>query len=117
VATLRQRRGEVIVLRAVGLGPVVQARARSAELVSVGLVALTVGAAAGWWVARFVVGGLAAATLTGIDAAPPARFVLETGGTGLVLAAAVAGLVLVAAGVGARVAGQARDTTYREEVR
>jgi hypothetical protein len=117
VATLRQRRGEVIVLRAVGLGPVAQARARSAELVSVGLVALAVGAVAGWWVARFVVGGLAAATLTGIDAAPPARFVLETAGTGLVLAAAVAGLVLVAAGVGGRVAGQARDTTYREEVR
>ncbi|MEV0953169.1 FtsX-like permease family protein [Promicromonospora sp. NPDC050249] len=117
VATLRQRRGEVIVLRAVGLGPVAQARARSAELISVGLVALAVGAVAGWWVARFVVGGLAAATLTGIDAAPPARFVLETAGTGLVLAAAVAGLVLVAAGVGARVAAQARDTTYREEVR
>lgn len=117
VATLRQRRGEVIVLRAVGLGPVAQARARSAELISVGLVALAVGAVAGWWVARFVVGGLAAATLTGIDAAPPARFVLETAGTGLVLAAAVAGLVLVAAGVGGRVAGQARDTTYREEVR
>ncbi|MGI5187874.1 hypothetical protein ACQEVI_07005 [Promicromonospora sp. CA-289599] len=117
VATLRQRRGEVIVLRAVGLGPVAQARARSAELVSVGLVALAVGAVAGWWVARFVVGGLAAATLTGIDAAPPARFVLEAAGTGLVLAAAVAGLVLVAAGVGGRVAGQARDTTYREEVR
>ncbi|MFD6139697.1 FtsX-like permease family protein [Promicromonospora sp. NPDC060271] len=117
VATLRQRRGEVIVLRAVGLGPAAQARARSAELVSVGLVALAVGAVAGWWVARFVVGGLAAATLTGISAAPPARFVLETAGTGLVLAAAVAGLVLVAAGVGGRVAGQARDTTYREEVR
>jgi hypothetical protein len=117
VATLRQRRGEVIVLRAVGVGPVAQARARSAELISVGLVALAVGAVAGWWVARFVVGGLAAATLTGIDAAPPARFVLETAGTGLVLAAAVAGLVLVAAGVGGRVAGQARDTTYREEVR
>jgi hypothetical protein len=117
VATLRQRRGEVIVLRAVGLGPVAQARARSAELISVGLVALAVGAVAGWWVARFVVGGLAAATLTGIDAAPPARFVLETAGTGAVLAAAVAGLVLVAAGVGGRVAGQARDTTYREEVR
>lgn len=117
VATLRQRRGEVIVLRAVGLGPVAQARSRSAELISVGLVALAVGAVAGWGVARFVVGGLAAATLTGIDAAPPARFVLETAGTGLVLAAAVAGLVLVAAGVGGRVAGQARDTTYREEVR
>ncbi|MDR7384224.1 FtsX-like permease family protein [Promicromonospora iranensis] len=117
VATLRERRGEVIVLRAVGLGPVAQARARVAELIAVGLVALAVGAVAGWGVARFVAGGLAAATLTGIDAAPPARFVLETTGTSLVLAAAVAGLVLVAAGVGGRVAAQARDTTYREEVR
>ena len=117
VATLRQRRGEVIVLRAVGLGPAAQARARSAELIAVGLVALAVGAVAGWGVSRFVAGGLAAATLTGIDAAPPARFVLETAGAGLVLAAAVAGLVLVAAGVGGRVTGQARDTTYREEVR
>jgi hypothetical protein len=117
VATLRERRGEVIVLRAVGLGPVAQARARSVELIAVGGVALVVGAVAGWAVARFTAGGLAGATLTGIDAAPPARFVLETAGTGLVLAAAVAGLVLVAIGVGGRVAAQARDTTYREEVR
>nr|BFF20714.1 hypothetical protein GCM10025730_42350 [Promicromonospora thailandica] len=117
VATLRERRGEVAVLRAVGLGPVAQGRARAAELVAVGLVALAVGAVAGWAVARFTAGGLAAATLTGVDAAPPARFVLEATGTGLVLAAAVAGLVLVATGVGARVAAQARDTTYREEVR
>ncbi|WP_369369531.1 FtsX-like permease family protein [Promicromonospora sp. Populi] len=117
VATLRERRGEVIVLRAVGLGPATQGRARAAELIAVCVVALAIGAAAGWGVARFVVGGLAAATLTGIDAAPPARFVLETAGTGLVLAAAVAGLALVAIGVGARVAAQARDTTYREEVR
>lgn len=117
VATLRERRGEVIVLRAVGLGPVAQARARAAELITVGIVALAVGAVAGWAVARFSVDGLAAATLTGIEAAPPARFVLETGGTGLVLATAAAGLVLVAVGVGGRVAAQARDTTYREEVR
>ncbi|WP_129789336.1 FtsX-like permease family protein [Promicromonospora panici] len=117
VATLRDRRGEVIVLRAVGLGPAAQARARTAELIAVGLVALVVGAVAGWAVARFTVGGLAAATLTGIDAAPPARFVVETAGTGLVVAAALAGLVLVAIGVGGRVAAQARDTTYREEVR
>lgn len=117
VATLRERRGEVIVLRAVGLGPVAQARARSTELIAVGSVALAVGAVAGWAVARFTAGGLAGATLTGIDAAPPAQFVVETAGTGLVLAVAVAGLVLVAIGVGGRVAAQARDTTYREEVR
>lgn len=117
VATLRQRRGEVIVLRAVGLGPAAQGLARAAELVVVGVVALAVGAVAGWAVARLAAGGLAGATLTGIDAAPPAQFVLATGGTALVLAAAVAGLVLVAAGVGGRVAAQARDTTYREEVR
>ncbi|MEV0892701.1 FtsX-like permease family protein [Promicromonospora sp. NPDC050262] len=117
VATLRERRGEVIVLRAVGLGPAAQGRTRAAELVTVGIVALAVGAVAGWAVARLVAGGLAAATLTGIDAAPPARFLLATGGTGLVLAATVAGLVLVAVGVGGRVTAQARDTTYREEVR
>jgi hypothetical protein len=117
VATLRDRRGEVVVLRAVGLGPVAQARARAAELIAVGLVALAAGAVAGWAIARFTVGGLSAATLTGISAAPPARFVVDTAGTGLVLAAAVAGLVLVAIGVGGRVAAQARDTTYREEVR
>lgn len=117
VATLRERRGEVIVLRAVGLGPAAQARTRAAELIAVGAVALAVGAAAGWAVARFTAGGLASATLTGIAAAPPARFVLETTGTGLVLAATMAGLVLVAVGVGGRVAAQARDTTYREEVR
>ncbi|NNH55172.1 hypothetical protein HLB15_23440 [Promicromonospora citrea] len=60
---------------------------------------------------------MAALSFTGVAAAPPARFVLETAGTGLVLAAAAAGLALVAAGVGGRVAAQVRDTTYREEVR
>ena len=117
VAMLRERRGEVVVLRAVGLGPAAQGRARASELVAVGLTALAVGAVAGWGVARFAAGGLAAATLTGVAAAPPARFVVEAAGTGLVLAAAAAGLVLVAAGVGGRVAAQVRDTTYREEVR
>lgn len=116
-ATLRDRRGEVIVLRAVGLGPVAQARARAAELITVGLVALAVGGVAGWAVARATAGGLAAATLTGIDAVPRAWFVVESSGTGLLLTVAVAGLFLVATGVGRRVAAQARDTTYRAEVR
>ncbi|MBO0608431.1 FtsX-like permease family protein [Myceligenerans salitolerans] len=117
VAMLRQRRAEVVVLRAVGLGPAAQARARAAELLAVGASAVVLGAAAGWAVARFAVGGLAQATLTGIDADVPTRFVVEGAGVTAVLGAALAGLVAVAVLVGSRVAAQARDTTYREEVR
>ncbi|GAB3171814.1 hypothetical protein GCM10027059_40670 [Myceligenerans halotolerans] len=117
VAMLRQRRAEVIVLRAVGLGPTAQARARATELVAVGAAAVVLGVAAGWVVARFVVGGLAQATLTGVDADVPTRFVVEGAGVAAVLGAALAGLVVVGGLVGARVAAQARDTTYREEVR
>ncbi|WP_123813420.1 FtsX-like permease family protein [Myceligenerans xiligouense] len=117
VAMLRQRRTEVIVLRAVGVGPMAQARARATELMAVGATAVVLGAAAGWGVARFAVGGLAQATLTGIDADVPTRFVVEGTGLAVVLGAALAGLVVVAGLVGARVAAQARDTTYREEVR
>ncbi|MBL0886635.1 FtsX-like permease family protein [Myceligenerans indicum] len=117
VATLRQRRGEVIVLRAVGLGPPAQARARATELLAVGTSAVALGAVAGWAVARFAVGGLAQATLTGIDADIPTRFVVDVPGAAAVLGAALAGLAVVAVLVGARVAAQARDTTYREEVR
>src|SRR5690606_24513035 len=51
VAMLRERRGEVVVLRAVGLGPAAQGRARASEMVAVGLTALAVGAVAGWGVA------------------------------------------------------------------
>ncbi|MFD7026413.1 hypothetical protein, partial [Promicromonospora sukumoe] len=59
VATLRERRGEVVVLRAVGLGPAAQGLARAAELIVVGVVALAVGAVAGWGVAHLAAGGLA----------------------------------------------------------
>ncbi|MBE1874213.1 FtsX-like permease family protein, partial [Myceligenerans pegani] len=117
VAMLRQRRAEVIVLRAVGLGPTAQARARVTELVVVGAAAVVLGAVAGWGVARFAVGGLAQATLTGIDADVPTRFAVDGTGVAVVLGAALAGLGVVASLVGARVAAQARDTTYREEVR
>ncbi len=117
VALLRSRRGEVVVLRAVGLGPVAQGRTRATELLAVGAAALLLGVVAGGAVGLITVPGLTVATLTGLDTAPPARFGVDGLGVVLCVGVALAGLVAVALVVAGRVAAQARDTEYREEVR
>ncbi|AEG43707.1 FtsX-like permease family protein [Isoptericola variabilis] len=117
VAVLRGRRHEVVVLRAVGVGPREQAAGRALELLVVGLAAIAAGLAAGVLVARLTVPGLAHATLTGVAATPDAVLRVEPWLVAGTAAGLVAGLAVVAAGAGARVAAQARDTEYREEVR
>ncbi len=117
VAMLRARRHEVIVLRAVGVPPQHQGTGRALELLAVGAVAVVAGAVAGAVVARLVVPGLARATLTGVAVTPDAALRLDPWLLAGPLAVLAVGLVAVAAGVGARVVAQARDTGYREEVR
>lgn len=117
VAMLRSRRHEVVVLRAVGVPPRHQGTGRATELLAVGLVAIVAGVAAGAVVARLAVPGLARATLTGVATTPDAVLRLDAWLLAAPLAALAVGLLAVAAGVGARVVAQARDTEYREEVR
>ncbi|MFI2293940.1 FtsX-like permease family protein [Isoptericola sp. NPDC019571] len=117
VAGVRERRGEVAVLRAVGLPPRAQGASRATELAVVTAAALVAGLLAGWALAAATVPGLAAATLTGFavvptpDTAYSPEAALVPGGV------LVAGLAAVALVVGAAVAAQARDGGYREEVR
>ncbi|MCK9792260.1 FtsX-like permease family protein [Isoptericola sp. 4D.3] len=117
VATVRERRGEVAVLRAVGVPPRAQGSGRALELVAVTAAALVTGLLAGWALAAAVVPGLAASTLTGFAVVPAPSTTLALGtalAPGLLL---VAGLAAVALAVRATVTGQAREGAYREEVR
>ncbi|HWV77549.1 MAG TPA: FtsX-like permease family protein [Isoptericola sp.] len=117
VAGVRERRGEVAVLRAVGLPPRAQGTSRATELAVVAAAALLAGLLAGWALAAATVPGLAAATLTGFAVVPvPAAAFAPAAALvpGVVL---VVGLAAVALAVRAAVTGQARDGGYREEVR
>ncbi|MEL7975848.1 FtsX-like permease family protein [Isoptericola sp. F-RaC21] len=117
LASVRERRGEVAVLRAVGVPPRAQGASRAVELVVVTAAALVVGVLAGWALAAATVPGLAAATLTGFAVVPTPTTELAPWSAlvpGLLL---VAGLAAVALAVRAVVAAQARDGGYREEVR
>ncbi|MFE5308299.1 FtsX-like permease family protein [Isoptericola sp. NPDC056605] len=117
VAGVRERRGEVAVLRAVGLPPRAQGASRATELAVVAAAALAAGLLAGWALAAATVPGLAAATLTGFAVVPtPDTAFAPTAALvpGVLL---VAGLAAVALAVRAAVTAQARDGGYREEVR
>lgn len=117
VATVRGRRGEVAVLRAVGMPPRAQGDGRALELVVVTGSALVVGLVAGGLLAAATAPGLAAATITGFAVVPRAVVALAPWAAlvpGLLL---VAGLTVVALAVRAGVAAQAREGSYREEVR
>lgn len=116
LALARERRSEVVVLRALGVPPAAQARTRVAELLGVGGLGVVLGVLAGWAASVLLV-----PTLAGAAAVQPSP--LPLGGRldllpGLsVLALLVAGLAVVAAVLGARVRAQALDAEYREEVR
>ncbi|MEE6289156.1 FtsX-like permease family protein [Georgenia sp. MJ173] len=116
LALARERRNEVMVLRALGLPPGRQARSRSAELLGVGALGAVLGVAAGWAAAALLVPTLARAAATESTALPLGRH-LELAPALLLLAVLAAGLVVVAVVVAARVRAQALDAEYREEVR
>lgn len=117
LALARERRSEVMVLRALGLPPGGQARSRAAELLGVGVIGAVLGVLAGWMAAVLLVPTLAraAATQTTSLALGAGRLDLLPA-LGL-LAVLAAGLAVVAAVVAARVRSQALDAEYREEVR
>ncbi|WP_265520878.1 FtsX-like permease family protein [Oerskovia flava] len=117
VALLRDRRSEVMVLRALGVPPRRQARSRQLELLGVTGAATALGALAGWATATATVPLLALVTTRDVDAVLPAPLVVQPAGVAAGVAVLAAGLVLVAGVTGARVRAQALDSEYREEIR
>lgn len=116
LALVRERRGEVMVLRALGQEPGSQGRLRAAELLGVGAWGAGLGILAGVVSTWLLVPALARSASTEPSSMSlGGRYdVLPALGLGALLAA---GLALVASVVAARVRGQALDSSYREEVR
>lgn len=112
----RERRGEVIALRAVGVPGRVQARSRSQEALLLGAVAIPTGLVVGWVVALLTVPTLVRLSVPGI-AALAQPLVLSPGELALALALALGGIAAVGALVGRRVRREHADTDHREETR
>lgn len=114
---LRVRRPEVSVLRALGMTPGGQARARAAELAAVVLASLGLGLLSGWLVGRLVVPELSRSTTLAGQAQLPAPLVLEVPfWAGLLLGLCLA-LALLLVVLYLTVRDQALDREYREEIR
>lgn len=113
----RSRKGEVGVLRAVGVHAAAQARARLVEVILVVLTAIIAGALVGWGTAALTVPGLARSVVVGVPAGldTPLHFAWVSGGILIGFAAIVALIIaLVYAG---RVRAQALNTDERLETR
>ena len=117
LAQASARRGEVVVLRAVGVGSALQARTRRAELLGLELAAVVAGALAGYGVAALVMTDLVRATSPQTSRAVPLDLTAHwLGGVGLLLVI-TATVLAVAFWYGRRVRRQVLDTTWREEIR
>lgn len=117
LAQASARRGEVVVLRAVGVGSAQQARTRRAELLGLELAAVVAGALAGYGVAALVMTDLVRATSPQTSRAVPLDLTAHwAAGAGL-LAVITAAVLAVAFWYGRRVRRQVLDTTWREEIR
>ncbi|MFC6420253.1 FtsX-like permease family protein [Ornithinimicrobium tianjinense] len=114
---LSSRRAEVAVLRALGMPPRAQARSRALELGGVVLAATALGLGAGWLVSRMVVTELARSTTQPGQVVLPAPLRLEAGPWAALLVAGAVVALLVVLLQAARVARQAVDLDYREEIR
>ncbi|GII99660.1 FtsX-like permease family protein [Sediminihabitans luteus] len=117
LAQLRERRGEVAVLRALGVGARAQGAARAGELVAATGGALVAGALAGLGVVHLVVPALVRALTPGaagrVEVVPSVDLTV----VGLGLGAVACGVLVVALIVVQRVRRQAATATTREDVR
>lgn len=111
------RRGEVVVLRAVGLGAAQQGGSRRNELLGVAVGAVVAGSAAGWVVAELVMVDLVRATTPRVSRGVPLALAWDLPVGAAFLALLLVALAAVAAWYGRLVRSQARDRTWREEVR
>jgi hypothetical protein len=116
-ALLRSRRGEVLVLRAVGMSGRQQARSRSMEVIGVVTASFVFGFAGG--ILIVLLAGNALARLSVVTA--PSTLSVQGSVDALSLGAALGAVVLAVAAVvwsyGRGVRRQAADTAYREETR
>lgn len=113
----RARRGEVAVLRAVGIAAHEQSRARLAELSSIILLSALFGVLGGFAVSAITVPNLAHSAVQDVPAGLPATlsFALVTGGIPLLGSLIV--MLAIAGFSAARVRKQALDTSERIETR
>ncbi len=114
---LGSRRGEVVVLRAAGATARQQGRSRRRELLGVFAGAMVGGLVVGVALSALVIVDLAASTTPGVSEAirPGITFHLLGAVTGLGVIAAT--LAIIGQAYGRAVTRQARDTTWRQEVR
>jgi hypothetical protein len=106
----RNRRDEVVVLRALGMSSAEQGRNRLVELVSVAGAALVSGVITGLVASALTVGELAT---TAAGASVPVSLRVDVFGWVALVFALIAGLVTISTGYAGTVSRQARDTEYR----
>lgn len=111
------RRGEVVVLRAVGVGSAQQARTRRAELLGLELAAVVTGVLAGLGIAALIMTDLVRATSPQTSAAVPLSLTASWLPGGLLLAGITVTVVSVAFWYARTVRRQVLDLTWREEIR
>ncbi len=111
-AVTRQRAGEVLVLRAIGVAPRRQSRQRVAEAVAVVAIAAALGAAGGFALTALLVPGLVARAVPSAALVP----VLSVDGWPVVAAVALIaiGCLAGAVAIAASVAAQSRSTRLEE---
>ncbi|HRN28863.1 MAG TPA: hypothetical protein PK890_04070, partial [Terrimesophilobacter sp.] len=113
----RSRKGEVGVLRAVGVHAGAQARARFVEVTLIVLTSIVAGALVGWGTAALTVPGLARSVVVGVPAGltTPLGFAWRSGG--ILLAVAASAALIIALVYATRVRAQALNTDERLETR
>lgn len=116
-ALLRDRAGEVVVLRAIGSGPRAQAASRRRELSLVLGWSLFGGIAIGILVSALTITELAASAVVGASTAVPVVLLVDGPAVGLALGVGIAGLAGLVVVYGALVARQARTLATREDAR
>jgi hypothetical protein len=116
-AALRRRRGEVVVLRAVGLSGGQQARARRLEVIGVACAAGVFGLAGGIVVVLLVGNTLARLSVVTAPSTLSVQGRVDPVGMAVGAVALAAALAVAVWGYGVAVRRQAADTAYREETR
>lgn len=116
-SALRRRRGEVVVLRAVGLSARQQAWTRRLEVIGVTVAAAVFGLAGGVAVVLLVGNTLARLSVVTAPSTLSVQGRVDPVGMGAGLAVVAAGLAVAVWAYGASVRRQAADTAYREETR
>lgn len=116
-ALLRDRSGEVVVLRAIGVTSRTQAASRRRELSLVLGWSVAGGVVVGAAVSALTVAELARSAVLGVSEAIPTELLVDLPAVGIAVGALILGLVAVVTAYGALVAGQARTLSMREDGR